>query len=433
MPLRGPPQISPALRRFLLVLSFGILTLTASLPCRSARSFARGGCLNVLFIGDSLTYANNLPRVFSELARSKGACARAAMVAQPGESLKDHWVSGDAVRAIRSGRWSFVVLQDQSTFGEVYLVNGIARIHDADDLFDYGGRLANVAKTHGSIPVAFLPWSQRGSNLHDERFLRWAYETFARREGAMVAPAGIAWRVASRRVPGASLYRGDGLHPTSGGTYLTAALFLAVLAKVNPEGAASTILGQAVDLDTGAIKESAPVLLADISPDVARALQRVAWDVTQSPVASTAKPAPIKVPRLGVGEPIDLRALTGMWVGFLDVYPYSATLRLEICRTEPTVRGVVDFGGRPESVTFFDRSPKLGSTTLVFTDRKGPNGGVVRYQAIRDGTVLRGIAEILVKRAPIYGIGTWSLSRRSSPTACAQNLHGAKGLGSRRF
>src|SRR6266850_4072585 len=66
----------------------------------------------VLFIGNSLTTANDLPGVVAALfVAAGGDPIECRTVAFPGYSLEDNWNRGDARRAIAEGGWSTVVLQ----------------------------------------------------------------------------------------------------------------------------------------------------------------------------------------------------------------------------------------------------------------------------------------------------------------------------------
>src|SRR5262245_12070156 len=65
----------------------------------------------ILFIGNSLTYVNDLPAMVSALAKADWRTIHCEMVARPDFSLEDHWQQGEARRAIRSGSWTTVVLQ----------------------------------------------------------------------------------------------------------------------------------------------------------------------------------------------------------------------------------------------------------------------------------------------------------------------------------
>src|SRR5262245_20644120 len=66
----------------------------------------------ILFIGNSLTYANDLPGIVQALADSAGPYPLVVeTVALPDFALVDHWNQGAALRAIRTGDWDLVVLQ----------------------------------------------------------------------------------------------------------------------------------------------------------------------------------------------------------------------------------------------------------------------------------------------------------------------------------
>ncbi len=64
----------------------------------------------ILFIGNSLTYANDLPAMVCALARSAGRQAICESVAKPDFGLEEHWNDREARRAIARG-WDVVVLQ----------------------------------------------------------------------------------------------------------------------------------------------------------------------------------------------------------------------------------------------------------------------------------------------------------------------------------
>jgi len=82
-----------------------------------------GASVRVLFIGNSLTYANDLPGLVQALAAGSaagGSPIDVAMVASPDVSLDDHLASGEASRAIAGGRWDFVVLQQGPTSQQLF-------------------------------------------------------------------------------------------------------------------------------------------------------------------------------------------------------------------------------------------------------------------------------------------------------------------------
>jgi hypothetical protein len=70
--------------------------------------------LRVLFVGNSLTYWNEMPSVFEWVAESRGRRPRTRFSGGSGMSLRQHWEQGRAHKAIAEGPWDFVVLQAQS-------------------------------------------------------------------------------------------------------------------------------------------------------------------------------------------------------------------------------------------------------------------------------------------------------------------------------
>ena len=70
------------------------------------------GALKVLFIGNSLTYFNDLPRTVAQLASSAGAQqCYCYPIAYPDFALEDHYDFRQAVTALEEEDWDFVVMQ----------------------------------------------------------------------------------------------------------------------------------------------------------------------------------------------------------------------------------------------------------------------------------------------------------------------------------
>jgi hypothetical protein len=98
----------------LLLLSAGCAGGNASLDPRPA------GGYHVLFIGNSLTYVNDLPGTVAALASSVDDTIRVESVTRPNFALIDH-VNGmsDAVEVIGRGDWDYVVLQQGPTTQQI--------------------------------------------------------------------------------------------------------------------------------------------------------------------------------------------------------------------------------------------------------------------------------------------------------------------------
>jgi hypothetical protein len=167
---------------------------------------------SILFIGNSLTYVNDLPAMVAKVAEAADDSVRVAMVAGPNLAVIDH-VNGasDAVGEIARGGWSFVVLQQGPTPA------GVCR----DTLVIAAMRLAPRIRRVEARAALFLPWARRQYPQSLEAAGQSA-GLAARAVGGAVVPIGIAWRDALRADATLPLYGGDGYHPAPAGTLLAA-------------------------------------------------------------------------------------------------------------------------------------------------------------------------------------------------------------------
>lgn len=162
----------------------------------------------ILFIGNSLTYSNDLPRMVCELARAAGRSAVCASVAKPDYSLEDHWNERDARQAIARG-WDIVVLQQ----GPSALTESRVLLVDYAKRFD-----AQIRKT-GARTALYMVWPSR-TRRGDFPGVSQSYTAAAKATRGLLLPAGDAWRAAWSIDPELALYGPDGLHPTTMGSYL---------------------------------------------------------------------------------------------------------------------------------------------------------------------------------------------------------------------
>ena len=187
------------------------LLLVALLACHSPSAPEAGG-LRVLFVGNSLTSANDLPRMLEEVAASGGDTIRASAVTAPGTALIDHANGAtDALAVIRRGGWDVVVLQQGPTWPGVCLDTLVL----ATRTFDRAIRGA------GARPALYMVWPA-ASALDYFDGVRQSYEIAAGAVDGVLLPAGVAWREAWRAYPAMPLYGSDGFHPSRVGTYLAA-------------------------------------------------------------------------------------------------------------------------------------------------------------------------------------------------------------------
>lgn len=169
------------------------------------------GGIRVLFVGNSLTYYNNLPGTLIDLALTTGDTINSVLVAFPDYALVDHLRNGSAVRAISATTWNFVVLQQGPSSVQVNRDSLIAmtRLFDAP------------IKQAGARPALFSVWPQVVNAATFPRAIE-SYQLAASAVGGVYVPVGAAWQAALAEDATIPLYDADGLHPSALGTYLAA-------------------------------------------------------------------------------------------------------------------------------------------------------------------------------------------------------------------
>jgi hypothetical protein len=173
---------------------------------------AESATLRILFIGNSLTAANDLPAIVESLGRAKsGQTAEATAVTANNFSLEDHWNQGNARTAIAKGGWSMVVLQQ-----------GPSALPESRVLLrDYVKRFAAEARKAGARTALYMVWPSK-ARTRDFDDVSESYTLAARDVDGILLPAGDAWREAWRRDPSLALYADDGFHPSPLGSYVAA-------------------------------------------------------------------------------------------------------------------------------------------------------------------------------------------------------------------
>jgi hypothetical protein len=203
-----------------------LVVLLAACLGSSSEPLPTDNDLRILFIGNSLTYANDLPGLVGRLGLAvEGKAPVVESVTAGGFSLEDHWNRGEAQKAIERDQWDLVVLQQgPSALPESRVL-----------LVDYTRKFAEEIRKVGGRPALYMVWPP-ASRAADWDQVTESYRTAARAVDGIVFPVGEAFRVALRRDPGLSLFAGDGFHPSSAGTYLAALVIYGQASNRSPIG-----------------------------------------------------------------------------------------------------------------------------------------------------------------------------------------------------
>jgi hypothetical protein len=179
--------------------------------------------LRVLFLGSSLTYANDMPGIVQALARSVGETLDVAQVSRGGASLEDQWNQGSALSKIKAGKWDVVVLQQGPS----------STPENRKNLRHWTRRFADPIRKAGGRPALYMVWPGLDRfDYFDE--VRESYTSAAEDVDGMLFPAGEAWRAVLRRDSKVALYKRDGVHPTPAGSLTVALSIFGILYGCSP-------------------------------------------------------------------------------------------------------------------------------------------------------------------------------------------------------
>ncbi len=178
--------------------------------------------LRVLFIGNSLTYENDLPALIEALAGHKRF--KFKMIALPDYGLVDHWNNGDARKEIAKRRWDVVVLQQGPS----------ASLEGREYLIRYAKLFAEDIRRAGAKPALYMVWPSE-TRFGDFDRVSESYALAAKEVGGILLPVGEAWRAAWRRNRALGLYSSDKFHPSTIGSYLAALVIVMKLFELPPD------------------------------------------------------------------------------------------------------------------------------------------------------------------------------------------------------
>ena len=202
---------------------------------------AQKSSLNVLFIGNSYIFANDLPQMFSQFAKAAGYDVGAESSANPGWKLEQHARSETTLSMIAQKHWDYVVLQEQSVL-PVFAVDRQQSMYPAARV------LNEKAKRSGAKTILLITWGRR-DGLKEAGIPNFEEMQAKISEGSMeivdkldiiAAPVGAAWQSVRKEKPFFPLWQSDGSHPSKSGTYLAACVLFSVIFRETPEGVAYT-------------------------------------------------------------------------------------------------------------------------------------------------------------------------------------------------
>ncbi|WP_289857113.1 DUF4886 domain-containing protein [uncultured Muribaculum sp.] len=200
--------------------------------------------VQVLFVGNSYTQRNNLPRLFQSLAESIGVKMAPSRALKGGQTLKGHLQNNKLKTMLAGGGFNYVVLQEASyrpSYPTRYVV---------DNVYPYAHSLDSLAKTGspGVKVIYYMTWGHKNGLVHhktdyplDDTYemmqnrLKTSYLEMTHENNSWCAPVGIAWQRVRNERPDIDLYVADQHHPSVAGSYLAANVILTTIIQKSYE------------------------------------------------------------------------------------------------------------------------------------------------------------------------------------------------------
>lgn len=182
--------------------------------------------MHILMLGNSLTSANDMPRMLADLTGAE-VTAHTRGGARLSEHLNPESKLGTRTQAALSNvRWDYVVLQEMSH----------GPITSPKSFFASVAALCRQIRENGAVPVLYATWAYQsgGSKLAAKGWdyeemahgMSAAYHKAARENSALLADVGQRfYALSSTR----NLYAADGVHPNEWGSRIAAETIAAAI------------------------------------------------------------------------------------------------------------------------------------------------------------------------------------------------------------
>lgn len=178
--------------------------------------------INILFVGNSLTYSNNLPELVKELGKEDGVEIKYSSLSFPNYSLEDHWNEGKVQHELDKGDYDFMIAQQgPSALPESQVL-----------LLAYTKKFKQLCDSKKTKLALFMVWPSKSRSFDLDNVI-YSYAHAADKTKSMLCPAGLAWKNAWALDSSLALYGADNFHPGIAGSVLAALTIYKTVTGIN--------------------------------------------------------------------------------------------------------------------------------------------------------------------------------------------------------
>jgi hypothetical protein len=221
--------------------------LIFSFSCSDSRKITR-----VLFIGNSYTYRNNMPKLFEEIAKSKGDNVSVTHITRGKYTFYLQAKRKKLERALQNEDWDVIVLQGSSRDMLRDSMRFQQKTFPALDKM-----VGMIHQTQKKVRVYFyMTWPYKHGDRKSIQFsnpdsmlmaISNGYSNLRNKYKIPIIPVGKVWRAYSLKYPKSDLYIGDNSHPSFSGSYLVACTMYSAIVGKSPVGASNLSIYNATE------------------------------------------------------------------------------------------------------------------------------------------------------------------------------------------
>jgi hypothetical protein len=255
--------------------------------------------LNVLFVGNSQLWSNNLGDIVAGIAAADPLGPIIVPKMGLAGDLKGH-LEGQSRQLVEDGtEWDYVILQELALMpGHDALIHEPEHVNiwplserefvigDVDKFHKATRTWVELNRAAGAKTIMFPSPPRQLARFDTDEVPVWkeimdAHLSIARELDVDVAPIQEAFEETRQRLISVNMFMYDGSHPSAEGSYVEALVIYSMITGRDPAGAPALVYGRPISYLPGpnVVNNNLRVPLVDLPIATAMELQRIAWHV----------------------------------------------------------------------------------------------------------------------------------------------------------
>lgn len=165
----------------------------------------------ILFVGNSLTYTNGLPKILEKVSENFGATITTKSLCFPNYAIIDHLNEGKLQAILSKEKFDYLVVQQGPS----------SQSKGKKMLIEDGKKLKKLCDKYKIKMAYFMVWTSK-EWYHTFDLVIENHRIAAKQNKALLFPVGQIWKKYSDYKNVDNLYSFDGFHPSKAGSFLSA-------------------------------------------------------------------------------------------------------------------------------------------------------------------------------------------------------------------